>query len=38
VSASTAASVERHTPGRHAIVLLAAYGAVVLWGATLARL
>ena len=34
MSASTAATVARTTPGRQSIVLLAAYGAVVLWGAT----
>ncbi len=34
MSASTAATVARTAPGRQAIVLLAAYGAVVLWGAT----
>jgi len=34
MSAPTAASVERNTTGRQAIVLLAAYGAVVLWGVT----
>ncbi len=34
MSASTPAPVEQATPGRQAIVLLAAYGAVVLWGVT----
>ena len=34
MSASTAAGLERTTLGRQAAVLLAAYGAVVLWGAT----
>lgn len=34
MSASTAATVARITPGRQAIVLFAAYGAVVIWGAT----